>query len=312
MTNIARRDYYQKIAGSGLAPLWENLHALVPRQPTPACQSALWRYDSIRPLISEAGRIISAEEAERRVLVLENPAFVGQSKITNSLYGGCQMILPGEIAPSHRHTQSAMRFVMEGEGGYTAVDGEKAYMSPGDLILTPPWTWHDHGNDGDCEMIWFDALDIPMVAFFDAGFSEPLGARAQLVSRPEGDSFARYGSNLLPVDYRPGAVSPVFSYPYDRTREALETMKQRQEWDPCLGLKLRFIDPTSGSHAMPTMAAFIQMIPAGVTTSHYRSTDSTVYIGVEGQGTVVIGDQRHHWGVNDIFVVPSWVPVHLK
>lgn len=133
-----RADFYRRIRQQHLTPLWEALHSLVPAQPAGGCQAALWRYRELRPFLLEAGDLISAEEAVRRVLVLENPDLPGQSSITPSLYAGLQLILPGEIAPSHRHTQSALRFVVEGYGAYTSVDGERTRMEPGDFIITRP------------------------------------------------------------------------------------------------------------------------------------------------------------------------------
>jgi quercetin dioxygenase-like cupin family protein len=168
----ARSDYYERIAAQHLRPLWEVLHSLVPEQPKPRCVPALWRYADLREPLMEAGRIISAEEAVRRVLILENPALPGASSITGTLYAGLQLLNPGENAPSHRHTQSALRFVLEGQGAYTSVDGQRHYMSPGDLVLTPAWTWHDHANEGSEPVIWLDGLDIPLVRMLDAGFCE--------------------------------------------------------------------------------------------------------------------------------------------
>ena len=144
-----RRAYYERIGTRKMAPLWEVLHALVIPQPKSACMPAIWHYADIRDDIMEAGRLITAKEAERRVLILENPGMPGQSRITTSLYAGLQLILPGEVAPAHRHTQSALRFIVEGDGAYTAVDGEKTIMHEGDFVITPSWTWHDHGNDSD-------------------------------------------------------------------------------------------------------------------------------------------------------------------
>src|SRR6266853_466057 len=151
-----RKSYYERIDRVSLAPLWEVL-----------------------------GELITAREAERRVLVLENPGLRGASSITRTLYAGLQLILPGEIAPSHRHSQSALRFVLEGRGAYTAVDGERTTMRPGDFILTPSWTFHDHGNPGGEPVVWLDGLDIPMVAFFDAGFAERYPQEVQPVAKPE-------------------------------------------------------------------------------------------------------------------------------
>ena len=171
-----RRDYYDRIRPLHLTPLWESLHALVPREPQTPCVPALWRYDEIRPLLMESADLITAEEAVRRVLVLENPALPGNSSITQSIYAGLQLIMPGEVAPSHRHVQSALRFIVDGKGAYTTVGGERTTMYPGDFIITPSWAWHDHGNEGiegvSEPVVWLDGLDIPMLRFFDAGFAE--------------------------------------------------------------------------------------------------------------------------------------------
>jgi gentisate 1,2-dioxygenase len=302
-----REAYYARIGERNLAPLWEVLKGLITREPQSPALPAIWHYDDIRADVLESGSLITAKEAERRVLVLENPGLRGQSRITHSLYAGLQLILPGEVAPAHRHTQSALRFVIEGQGAYTAVDGERTIMSPGDFVITPSWTWHDHGNDSDRPMVWLDGLDIPIVALFDASFLEHGASDEQAVTRPAGDSLARYGSGLLPVGYeKTTPTSPVFNYPYGRTREALAQMQKAEEWDPCHGLKLRYVNPVTGDYAMPTMGTFMQLLPKGFATAPYRSTDSVVYSVVEGTGTTQVGDQTFEWGPRDIFVVPSW------
>src|SRR5262245_14840910 len=199
-----RKAFYQRIDRENLAPLWEVLGDLVPPSPRTPCVPAHWRYAMLREHLLAAGSLITAKEAERRVLVLENPALRGASSITHTLYAGLQLILPGEVAPSHRHSQSALRFVVEGDGAYTAVDGERTTMHPGDFIITPSWTFHDHGNPGDVPAIWLDGLDFPIVNMFDASFAEHYPERVQPVARNEGDALVRYGANLLPLDYERG------------------------------------------------------------------------------------------------------------
>jgi gentisate 1,2-dioxygenase len=208
------------------------------------------------------------------------------------------------VAPAHRHTQSALRFVLEGSGAYTAVNGEKTIMHEGDFIITPPMAWHDHGNPSDQPIFWLDGLDIPVVSFLDVSFAEHLDQDEQPITRPVGDSDARYGANLLPVDHGGGGgTSPVFNYPYDRTREALERMRRLDEWDPCHGLKTRYTNPITGNHAMPK----------GFATSAYRSTDATVFVPIEGHGRSIISSRTPggedfvvDWGKRDVFIVPSW------
>ena len=172
------------------------------------------------------------------------------------------MVVPGDIAPAHRHSQSALRFILEGKGAYTSVDGERTAMEPGDFVITPSMTWHDHSNETSEPMFWLDGLDIPMVQFFDASFAEGSKEDQQKITKPAGDSFARYGHNLLPVDEkRASKTSPIFNYPYSYTREALEQAKTRDEWDACHGLKLKFSNPETGDFAMPTIGTFIQLLP---------------------------------------------------
>lgn len=303
----ARASFYERIGSKSMTPLWEVLAALVPPQPKSPAQAALWRYAELSEQVMEAGELISAEEAERRVLILENPALRGQSCITQSLYAGLQLILPGEVAPAHRHTQSALRLVLDGEGAYTAVDGERTTMRRGDFIITPAWTWHDHGNLGEQPVVWLDGLDIPIVRFLDAGFSEKSGQFSQHPLRPEGDALARYGANMVPLDYRPRPDEPtrVFVYPFERTVASLKSIALGTP-DPQHGFKLRYVNPGTGASPMPTIGAFAQWLPAGFETRPYRCTDGTVHVCLQGSADVQVGDQTWRVQENDVFVVPSW------
>ncbi len=328
-TTELRQQLYRDMSPLNLTPLWEVLHALVPPQPASPCVPALWPYEQIKPFLKRAGEVISAEEAVRRVLILENPALRGQSAVTQSLYAGLQLILPGEVAPSHRHTQSALRFIVEGRGAYTAVDGERTTMQPGDFIITPSWTWHDHGhpgrapsdphgNEADEPVVWLDGLDIPMVRFFDAGFAENSPHKSQPIARPEGASFARYGHNMAPVrgDAPFGATSPIFSYPYARSREALHQLERSAPLDAWDGFKLRYVNPLTGGSPMPSMATFLQRLPAGFDGKAWRQTDGAVYSVVEGRGSAYIegpaGPLRFAFEARDHFVVPSWQALRLQ
>lgn len=309
--NQAERDaFYEAIYPENMTALWSVMGDIITPEPKSPCKSCLWSYDLVRARLMEAADLITAKEAERRVLVLENPGMRGQSKATTSLYAGIQLVMPGEVAPAHRHTQSALRFVLEAEGGHTTVGGERTEMAVGDFVTTPSWEWHDHGNESDTPILWLDGLDIPIVQFLDASFAEGLGADEQPVGRPGGDSLARYGANMLPVGYeKKSLTSPIFNYPYERSREALEQMRKTGEWDPCHGLKMRYINPVDGGWAMPTIGAFLQLLPADFTSHPYRSTDATVFVSVEGSGRSSIAGVEYAWGPRDVFVVPSWQEV---
>src|SRR5688572_728260 len=309
-TSPERRAFYARLDQKGTVPLWEVLSRLVTPVPHPETVPVVWRYDEMRPLLLEAGRLLTSKEAERRVLILENPAARGQSRITQSLYAGLQMILPGEIAPCHRHAAAALRFLLEGTGAYTAVEGERTTMSPGDLVLTPSWTYHDHGNPADEPVTWLDGLDVPIVNMFDTSFAEHYPGEVHPNTVREGDALARYGANMLPVDYTPARLSsPIFNYPYARSREALEELFRNGPVHECHGVKMRYVNPASGGYPMPTIGAFLQLLPAGFRGSRYRCTDGTVYSVVEGKGRTRVGDTVLTWGPRDIFVVPSWAPV---
>ena len=303
-----RQEFYGRMDGQHLAPLWEVMKGLVPPQPRPTPHAHLWRYDEVRPFLMEAGRLLSAEEAERRVLVLENPAFRGKSRATATLYAGIQLVLPGEIAPAHRHTASALRFVLESGGGFTAVGGERTTMRTGDFVITPSWAWHDHGNESGAPIMWMDILDLPMVNFFEAGFSEHHNALTQSIGRPEGDALARYGAGLLPLEGTSpfGQTSPIFNYPFDRTRAALAAVAAAGTLDPHWGATLRYSNPTDGGWAMPTISSWMTHLPAGTVTRPMRSTDGIVVAVAEGRGVAHVGESRMTFAPRDVFVLPNW------
>lgn len=309
----SRREFYQRLDTRDMAPLWEVLHSLVPQHPASSCVPAGWHYQDTRPYLMEAGRLVTAREAERRVLILENPALRGKSCITQSLYAGLQLLLPGEIAPSHRHTQSALRLVLEGEGAYTAVDGERTQMLPGDFVITPAMTWHDHGNPGDQPVVWLDGLDIPLVRFFESGFAEKYPSESQPVARPDDDALARFGHNLAPLDYapQPAAASPIFNYRYANTRAALLQLGQGTP-DPWQGHALRFLNPTNGASPLPTIGAYVQLFKPHFDGRPYRSTDSRIFCCLDGQGRVETDSWSFEFGARDVFVVPSWSAHRFK
>ncbi|QJU58186.1 gentisate 1,2-dioxygenase [Sphingomonas sp. AP4-R1] len=307
---------YDEMRPKGLYPLWEHLAALVTPEPRGQTKAVKWNFSEIRDYLMRAGDLISAHDAERRVLILENPGLPGTSGITSSLYAGLQLILPGEVAPCHRHSQCALRFVLDGDGAFTAVDGEKAVMRPFDLILTPNWQWHDHGNVSGKPMIWLDGLDIPTVHHFDASFAEKLGQEAMSESAPADDSMRRYGRNLRPMrgstaDRRPTEL-PLFHYPYSEWRHSLTSLAEADAPDPHLGHALEFLNPANGGAIMPTISAHVRLLPAGFESRGRKSTDATVFTVVEGSGQAQIGEIEQGLKHGDIFVVPSWHTLRIR
>jgi gentisate 1,2-dioxygenase len=297
--------FSRDISHLDLMPLWDREPGAM--SPGTACVPQIWRYRELRPALMRATELISKKDAERRVLVLENPSLRGSTFITNSLYAGLQVIKPGEIAPSHRHTPNALRFIVEGEGAYSAVGGERAMMHPGDFIVTPNWQWHDHGNVGDCPVVWLDGLDTPFGKFFGTMFREDYPNEVHPVVRKDGESLAAYGQNMLPVDYETSVgESPILRYPYERTREALYSLQQTGRLNPAQGLKMRYVNPANGQYPFRTMAVFMQLLPAGFVGRRYRSTDGVVFSVVEGSGAAEVGDRHFSFDRHDIFVVPPW------
>ena len=310
--SATRQDLYRRMDKHNLAPLWEVLHNLIPNEPATPCKPALWKYRDARPYLMEAGGLITAKEAVRRVLILENPGMRGESCITQSLYAGLQLILPGEIAPTHRHSPCALRYIQEGSGAYTSVGGEKAYMEPGDLILTPSWHWHDHGHEGKDPVVWLDGLDMPVIRRTGTMFTQSYENRGTYpLKRPVGDSIARFGDGLVPMGYRPpDENSPAFHYPYARTREALMRLGKASDIDPFHGIKMEYVNPTNGGPVMPTVSCYMQLLPKGFKTEAYQTTASWVYACREGKGRTVVGDKVLEWGPRDVFVVPCWAKHH--
>ena len=180
--------YYRELEAANTQALWNVLAEQMTDYPKPRALPFLWRYRDVRPLLFRAGELVTPERANRRVVCLVNPTLKHLCAATSTLLANIQMVLPGEVAPAHRYTAAALRFVMEGGGAYTAVDGERTIMRPGDLVLTPNWTWHDHGNESGQPIIWQDGLDVPLVNAVDGMFFEAYQGMQQEYTRPVGAS----------------------------------------------------------------------------------------------------------------------------
>ena len=305
-----REAFYAEIASAHLRPLWEALDDLVPETPLASpVQAVQWRYEALRPWLMEAGELIGAEEAVRRVLVLENPGLPGSHAVTRAAYAGLQLVRPGEVAPCHRHAQSALRFVIEGEGAHTAVNGEPVAMSPFDLVLTPSGVWHDHGNESSEPMVWLDGLDIPLIQTLDCGYAHVLETPEYPRTRPVGDMLARHGAGLSPpreAGHEDTNAPFLCHYPYVQWKDALDRMEAAGEAHAHFGFKSEFLNSRTAGPVMSTLAAFAQRIPAGLTTAPYRSSDAVVLVVCEGDGEITIGEVSFTLQPRDIVIVPSW------
>lgn len=291
-----------------LVPLWDVATTLLPKQPKSRIVPYLWRWDTLLPLIQRSGDVVPLSRgAERRVLGFVNPGLPERFGATHTLWGAYQYLLPREVAPAHRHSPGAIRFVVQGDGAFTTVEGDKLIMSRGDLVLTPPWTWHDHGNESDEPMIWFDGLDLPLVTEMEATFYEPFSKDQQPIARPVGDSERRFGLGQLRPTWQRGSSSssPLMNYKWPATEEALRRLAT-VDASPYDDVAMEYINPHTGGPVMPTIACVIQLIRPGVSTQAHRHTGSAVYLAFEGRGSSVIDGQRFDWTKGDVFVVPSW------
>jgi gentisate 1,2-dioxygenase len=299
--------YLSGLSQYHVGPLWKFLRQALTPEPKSQAQPFLWRWKELRPQLLRAGALVSAAEAERRVLMLLNPGLEGRLATTHTLYGGLQLILPGEVAATHRHTPNALRFIMEGEGAYTVVDGEKMTMSFGDFVLTPTWTWHDHGSESSGPVVWLDGLDMPLAALLEGIFFEPYPQEAQAWTKTVNNSVAEYGAGgLLPTWRRAtSAHSPLLKYAWKEAREAVASLSASTE-SPFDGAMLEYVNPVTGGPALATMASFLQKLKPGQKTETHRHSVSAIYLAVEGHGRTVIEGKAYEWSPGDVLALPTW------
>jgi gentisate 1,2-dioxygenase len=305
-TELALREaFHDRMHRNHMYGLWE-LASQMTAHPMPKAIPYMWKWSLLEDILRESGEAVPVGD-ERRALQLFNPGLGGRWATTNSLLGAVQLLLPGEVARAHRHSPVAIRFIIEGSGAYTAVDGERVYMKPGDLVLTPSWTWHDHGNETDKRVVWMDGLDLPLVQSVEGMFFQLYEAHQFPLNKPNNQSQHRHGqAHLAPtwVRERP-QFSPLLIYAWEQTQRALEEMRD-EEGDPHDGVLLEYTHPQTGGTVLPTMACYVQMLRPGQRLRAHRHTGSAVYYVVEGEGETVIDGQRFVWGKGDIVVVTPW------
>jgi gentisate 1,2-dioxygenase len=294
-----------------LVPLWPSLRGVLPPTvPTRQTRPTHWAYADIRPLLLRAGELTPIEKAERRVLVLANPGHgLEKMQASAAIYLGMQLLMPGEWAPSHRHTPNAVRMVVEGEGAWTTVDGEKCPMSRGDLILTPTGLWHEHGHEGDQPVIWLDVLDLPLVYYLEASYHVNGERQTQRPGHGE-RAYARGGVVPTPVFGRSGKRYPMLRYPWADTRAALESLAADQ---PGLdAVQVTYVNPETGEDAENILGFHALMLRPGQTLTLPARSPASVFHLIEGAAEVAVPGQVYALAEADTCCAPGYVPITLR
>jgi len=302
---------YSDLRAAHLYPLWQIERDLLTAHPMPRAIPWVWRAAEMYPLGERAIRAVPVDRGgERRVLSLGNPGLDGEPYAVGTLWGGLQCLGPGETAPAHRHTPGAIRFVLTGVGVWTTVNGERCDMSPGDLVLTPSWFWHDHTNDGDQNMFWFDGLDLPMVKALDAIFYEQYPQYAQLADERINSERAFAAD---PGRYRGGTAgvarpepSPLLVYRWPDTSAELSRLARERPQAPMVSVE--FANPVTGATVLPTLSCAMHRLAPGRRTVGLRRTGNSIIVVFRGSGSSTVGGSRLDWAEGDMLVVPSWAP----
>ena len=299
------------------SPFWADVQKIIAPEMRPSSKPHLWSFAEIEPRLRRAAALVPVEEAERRAFVFLNPGLPGRIATTPTLYAAYSIYNGGEHAPVHRHTASAARIGLAGSGGYTTVEGEKCLIGRGDLVLTPNWAWHDHGNDGTAPNIWFDILDVPLTMYlsallFDMDYKDP-GTEArpnraiQTPNRIENGSTNRFGfGGVVPeLDGEGASASRQFFFRWENTRRALDLAKPSGA-DRHRGVSVKLTDPRTGGPLTATIDFGAMLLPGGARTAPYRHMANSVFLVMEGRGYTDVGGQRLEWRENDVFCVPTW------
>jgi gentisate 1,2-dioxygenase len=299
---------YEDMDALSVGALWRHLGNLFPAEPPPRAVPFHWSYERLRPFMEHFATALSIEEAQRRVLMLVNPGMRDTSATVTGLYAGIQIILPGEQAQAHRHSANAFRYIIEGSGAYTTVGGERVHMSPGDLLLTPGWEWHDHYHEGEGPMTWLDGLDFPLVNSLDTAFFQLYPETAQKATTADDLSSKQYIHGRLNPTWTSSSslASPVGRYPWAETERAFAAIADHAAGSEVDGISLEYTNPWTGGPVMPTMSCRVQRLVPGFRGAARRHTASTIFHVVRGEGRTVINGEEFAWGDKDVFVVPSW------
>ena len=304
-------DYVAALKAQNLVPLWPNLRAVLPPdKPRPNTRATHWPYAALRPLLMQAGELTPIEKAERRVLVLANPGHgLDKMQASAAMYLGMQLLLPGEWAPSHRHTPNAVRMVVEGEGAWSTVGGEKCEMRRGDLILTPTGLWHEHGHDGSEPVVWLDVLDLPLVYYLEASYHVDSGRQQVKPGRGE-RAYARGGVVPTAVFERSQKAYPLLRYPWADTRAALESLADDQ---PALdAVQVTYVNPETGADTQNILGFYALMLRPGQALRLPVRSPAMVLHLIEGAMSARVAEQEFTLAQADTCCAPGYTEVTLR
>ena len=314
-TKVSEKDtkqFEEDVRAAGLDAPWFHPGPLI--QPKKLhVQSGLWKWDKIEPLLRSTPDFVApGKGAERRILRIANPG-VAELTATHTISIALQYLLPGEVAPAHRHSPNAMRLMIHGEGAYTTVNGDKSVMRPGDLILTPAGTWHDHGNEGSEPVMWMDILDSPVVRFLETLNMESYPHERQADGIKNDLSERRYVvPGLVPAGQGAEKQERLLAYRWEKTHEALLRLAEIDS-DPFDDVILQYVEPRTGRPLLPCIAGYLQMIRPGIETRAHRHNSSAVYFVLQGAGVSNVAGLDYHWSKGDILVVaPSAAHKHAN
>ena len=285
--------------GHNFSGLWEGM------TPSQTLTPFNWKHEDIDQAVQAATRLLPLDDlGGRRSINMRHPTY--PDRLSNTLVMQVQCLLPGEIATTHRHSPSAIRFVIQGSSkAFTVVEGEPMPMETGDLIVTPNWTWHDHRNEGDEPVLWLDGLDARLVSTWQS-FWEAGEEKQQAWKQPVGFVNRALG-HARPLWMKSEHRTPPMRYPWAETLGTLMALKENEaEGDPSDGIQLSFAHPLDGSSTLPGFACLIQLLPARRTLKAHRHVSTTVYYVFQGTGATVVGDDCLEWSQGDIFLIPPW------
>jgi gentisate 1,2-dioxygenase len=293
------------LRGRWISGLWNLDHAERQSAPQTRVKPHLWRWHEIHDSLLQAREKIrlASGSVERRVIRLVNPGLPETGMTSHTMLLSLQLIQPGEVAPAHRHTMAAIRFILQGKGAYTNVDGQKMVMQDGDLILTPQWAWHEHAHEGDQPMIWIDGLDVPFVQALHAISFEPY-RHGRLPVNEAIDPAIRCGITR-PVGETGQPSAPLLHYRWADTYLSLQRLAAIAA-NPYDGVAIEYVNPVTGGSTLPTLSCWLQMLRPGEQTQAHRHNSTSIYHAFRGSGTTVINGEAFHWEKGDTFIVPLW------